>query len=94
MKAAFKYLRMSAEQGHAGAQRMLGHCYLRGFGVGEDEEVGALYMKLSLQPRCQLQAVPKNRSVEWNRLAGYPHCTRFVPQLQELSALNEAKLLV
>jgi TPR repeat protein len=89
-KAAFFYLRRSAEQGHSQAQRMLGHCYLRGFGVTEDAEVGELYMKLSLQPRQLVEVVPKSSAhAEWKRLASYPHVARFVPQLQELAEYNK-----
>ena len=80
---AVKFFRQAAEQGHAGAQNNLGHCYYKGYGVPQNYTIAVeWYRKAAEQGDAMAQnnlgycyangyGVPQdyNKVVEWYRKA-------------------------
>ena len=44
LRQALAWMKQAAASGHAAAQRSLGHCYLRTYGVAHDEKAGVAWI--------------------------------------------------
>lgn len=79
---AVKLWRKAAEQGHAGAQRMVGECFLFGIGVVKDErEANKWYREAAEQGDARAQGiVGENYYYGKNYIEAYKWCKRAAEQ--------------